>query len=138
MCRKSSQNTSIIFFIPHASWEGRVSRTLFVTALFSFHRLVDEYVVVPSLIASTILFDEDGNVFFPPAVAMVLLPLPFLFIPFFVPSFFLDGVVIVVVVAVAPSSSSRPSPASTNGSSTPSSINSTIGITSTCPRDEMQ
>ena len=42
VCRKSSQNTNMIFLIPHASWDGRVSLTLFWAAFSSIHRLLGE------------------------------------------------------------------------------------------------
>jgi len=42
VCRKSSQNTNMIFLIPHASWDGRVSLTLFWAAFSSVHRLLGE------------------------------------------------------------------------------------------------
>ena len=38
---KSSQKISMIFFIPHASWEGRVICTLLVDAVVSDQRFVD-------------------------------------------------------------------------------------------------
>ena len=42
MCRKSSQNTRTIFLIPHASWDGRVIRTLFREAFRSSHKFPGE------------------------------------------------------------------------------------------------
>lgn len=67
MCKKSSQNISIIFLIPHPSCEGRVIFTLLRDAFDSFQRLLDENVI--AAFWGVVPFLDSGDFFL-----MLLIP----------------------------------------------------------------